>query len=216
MTRLVSAVKLAAGMARKSMPRTILSGCRQRGVGVRVDRANHRARAVRSRYACTRVAGRLFHAGLSGLNAGEICLILSNLEKMPARILDGAERLLTALHDRVTANPNGAKPSPRSDAGDDRQNGGSMRSFFSVIGGFALLATANPSLGQCLAGNAERGGQIAKRWGSICQVVSVRQERATADAPTFRSIAERSPNARRRRSMRVRPSLLTRMRACPI
>jgi hypothetical protein len=67
--------------------------------------------------------------------------------------------------------------------------------FFSVIGGFALLATANPSLGQGLAGYAERGGQIAERWGSICQVVSERQERATADAPTFRSIAERSPEA---------------------
>jgi cytochrome c len=70
-----------------------------------------------------------------------------------------------------------------------------MRRCFGFIGGFVLLAIAGPSFGQGLTGNAERGGQVAELWCSTCQLVSERQERATTDAPTFRSIAERSPEA---------------------
>ncbi len=40
--------------------------------------------------------------------------------------------------------------------------------------------------------SAEWGEEIAKRWCAECHVVSADQEQASADAPTFRSIAERS------------------------
>jgi cytochrome c len=70
-----------------------------------------------------------------------------------------------------------------------------MRMIPNVIGGILLLAVAGPAFGQGLSGNAERGGQIAEAWCSTCHVVSERQTRAPADAPTFRAIAERSPEA---------------------
>ena len=40
--------------------------------------------------------------------------------------------------------------------------------------------------------SAERGGEIAKRWCAECHVVSADQEQASADVPTFASIAARS------------------------
>lgn len=43
--------------------------------------------------------------------------------------------------------------------------------------------------------SAERGGAIAKRWCAECHVVSADQEQASADAPPFMSIAERSEGA---------------------
>ncbi len=70
-----------------------------------------------------------------------------------------------------------------------------MRRICSLIGGLALLAIADPSFGQGLTGNAERGGQLAERWCSTCHLVSERQEQAPTDAPTFGSIPERSPEA---------------------
>lgn len=70
-----------------------------------------------------------------------------------------------------------------------------MGSIFGFIGGLALLAMAGPCFGQGLAGNAERGEQLAERWCSTCHIVSERQEHATTDAPPFRSIAKRSPEA---------------------
>ena len=70
-----------------------------------------------------------------------------------------------------------------------------MRRFFGFIGGFAMLAISGPAFGQGLTGNAERGGQVAERWCSTCHLVSERQQQAVTEAPTFRSIAERSPEA---------------------
>ena len=42
------------------------------------------------------------------------------------------------------------------------------------------------------AGNAERGQEIAERWCAACHLVSPEQERASADVPTFMSIAQGS------------------------
>ena len=39
------------------------------------------------------------------------------------------------------------------------------------------------------------GTQLAERWCSTCHIVSDTQEQATTEAPTFQSIAERSPEA---------------------
>lgn len=70
-----------------------------------------------------------------------------------------------------------------------------MGRYFGFMSGFALLAIAGPTFGQGLADSAEHGGQIAERWCSTCHLVSERQQQATTDAPTFRSIAQRSPEA---------------------
>ena len=43
--------------------------------------------------------------------------------------------------------------------------------------------------------SAERGGEIAKLWCAECHVVSADQEQASADAPTFQSIAAGSEGA---------------------
>jgi mono/diheme cytochrome c family protein len=61
------------------------------------------------------------------------------------------------------------------------------------LGRMGLLAIAGPAFGQGLSGNAELGGQLAERWCSGCHIISASQERGTTEAPTFRSIAERSP-----------------------
>ena len=58
-----------------------------------------------------------------------------------------------------------------------------------------LLGIASPGFGQGLTGDAERGGLLAERWCSTCHIVSDTQEQATTEAPTFQSIAERSPEA---------------------
>ena len=68
-----------------------------------------------------------------------------------------------------------------------------MLGVFGWLGRMGLLAIAGPAFGQGLSGNAERGGQLAERWCSTCHIVSVTQEQGTTEAPTFRSIAERSP-----------------------
>jgi mono/diheme cytochrome c family protein len=70
-----------------------------------------------------------------------------------------------------------------------------MLGVFGWLGRIGLLAIAGPALGQVPSGNSERGGQLAERWCSSCHIVSVSQEQGTTEAPTFRSIAERSPEA---------------------
>jgi len=70
-----------------------------------------------------------------------------------------------------------------------------MGRIVGFIGSLALIAIAGPSFGQSLTGDAREGGEIAERWCATCHLVSERQERATPDAPTFMSIAERSPEA---------------------
>ena len=70
-----------------------------------------------------------------------------------------------------------------------------MGKILSSICGIGLLAIASPGFGQGLTGNAERGGQLAERWCSTCHLVSDAQAQATTEAPTFQSIAERSPEA---------------------
>jgi cytochrome c len=70
-----------------------------------------------------------------------------------------------------------------------------MRRTTGLIGSLALIAMWGPSFGQNISGSAERGAEIAERWCSACHLVSERQEQATPDAPTFMSIAERSPEA---------------------
>jgi mono/diheme cytochrome c family protein len=68
-----------------------------------------------------------------------------------------------------------------------------MLGVFGGLGRIGLLAIAGPAFGQGLLGNAERGEWLAERWCSTCHVVSTSQEQGTTEAPTFRSIAERSP-----------------------
>jgi len=70
-----------------------------------------------------------------------------------------------------------------------------MGRLFGIISGTTLLALATPSLGQSLTGNAAEGQRIAELWCATCHLVSEDQERAPIDAPTFMSIAERSPEA---------------------
>jgi mono/diheme cytochrome c family protein len=74
-------------------------------------------------------------------------------------------------------------------------DGGKMGKILGLVCGIGLLAVANPGVGQELTGNAERGGKLAERWCSTCHIVSDTQARATTEAPTFQSIAERSPEA---------------------
>jgi mono/diheme cytochrome c family protein len=56
-----------------------------------------------------------------------------------------------------------------------------------------VLLSAAGLAGSALAqGDAETGGAIAERWCSSCHLVSPDQTTATADVPSFASIAERS------------------------
>ncbi len=69
---------------------------------------------------------------------------------------------------------------------------GKILVFLCSIG---ALASASPGFGQGLTGDAERGGLLAERWCSTCHIVSDTQKQATTEAPTFQSIAERTPEA---------------------
>lgn len=54
-----------------------------------------------------------------------------------------------------------------------------------------VVITGLPARG-IAAGDAERGQDIAERWCAACHLVSPAQDRASADVPSFMSIAERS------------------------
>jgi mono/diheme cytochrome c family protein len=59
-------------------------------------------------------------------------------------------------------------------------------SAFTGVALFALVSGPAWS-----AGNAERGRQLAERWCASCHVVGPGQREASADVPTFASIARR-------------------------
>ncbi|WP_209424426.1 cytochrome c [Pararhodobacter sp. SW119] len=70
-----------------------------------------------------------------------------------------------------------------------------MRKVLRVIGSLAVIGVAGPALGQGMTGDAREGAEIAERWCAACHLVSEDQARAPVDAPTFLSIAERTPEA---------------------
>ena len=70
-----------------------------------------------------------------------------------------------------------------------------MRNILFLIGSFAMIGIAGAALGQGMTGNAREGADIAERWCAACHLVSEDQARAPVDAPTFMSIADRSPEA---------------------
>ena len=68
-----------------------------------------------------------------------------------------------------------------------------MGKILALLCSIGALASASPGFGQGLTGDAERGGLLAERWCSTCHIVSDTQKQATTEAPTFQSIAERTP-----------------------
>jgi mono/diheme cytochrome c family protein len=63
----------------------------------------------------------------------------------------------------------------------------------SAVGVFAVLAVLAANRAAA-AGDPGHGGELARQWCASCHVVSEGQAIATTEAPTFASIARRSPN----------------------
>jgi mono/diheme cytochrome c family protein len=55
-----------------------------------------------------------------------------------------------------------------------------------------VVAIAAVCGSQALAADAYHGGELAKRWCAACHLVASDQKQASADVPTFASIAARS------------------------
>jgi|SRR5215211_3103332 mono/diheme cytochrome c family protein len=63
-----------------------------------------------------------------------------------------------------------------------------MRGVATFAGIVLFILVSGPALS---AGNPERGRQLAERWCASCHLVGPGQREASADVPTFASIARR-------------------------
>jgi len=55
-----------------------------------------------------------------------------------------------------------------------------------------MMAAAAPLASRAMATDADHGADLAKRWCATCHVVGSEQRQASADVPSFASIARRS------------------------
>ncbi|PPD46479.1 MAG: cytochrome C [Methylocystis sp.] len=58
---------------------------------------------------------------------------------------------------------------------------------------------------RAVAGDAQKGGAIAKRWCASCHVVARDQTSADADAPSFADIARRRPDKKQIANFLINP-----------
>ena len=66
-----------------------------------------------------------------------------------------------------------------------------MRRYLRRICLLLAAAVAAPGLSPALAADAEHGADLAKRWCASCHVVANGQAQASADVPSFASVARR-------------------------